>query len=52
MAGVIDAIRASFLGLGEVNWESFGLAALISILLFSFGYFYLKRSESEFADII
>lgn len=52
MAGVIDAIRASFLGLGEVNWESLGLAALISIALFAFGYLYLKRFESEFADII
>ncbi len=52
MAGVIDAIRASFLGLGEVNWESLGLAALISIALFVFGYLYLKRFESEFADII
>lgn len=52
MAGVIEAMRASFLGLGSVNWGSLGLAALIGVALFAFGYLYLKRFESEFADII
>lgn len=52
MAGVIDAMRASFLGSGDVNWESFGLAFVVSLFLFAFGYLYLRRFESEFADII
>ena len=52
MAGVIDSIRASFLGLGDVNWSSLGVASAISLLLFVVGYIYLRRFESEFADII
>ena len=52
MTGVIDSIRASFLGLGDVNWGSLGTALAISLSLFVIGYFYLKRFESEFADII
>lgn len=52
MTGVIDSIRASFLGLGDVNWGSLGIAFAISLFLFMFGYLYLRRFESEFADII
>ncbi|MEX2007808.1 MAG: ABC transporter permease [Candidatus Levyibacteriota bacterium] len=52
MTGVIDSIRASFLGLGDVNWGSLGTAFAISLFLFVFGYLYLRRFESEFADII
>lgn len=52
MTGVIDAMRASFLGLGNVNWESLGIALAVSILCFVVGYLYLKYEERSFADVI
>lgn len=52
MTGVIETMRAGFLGLGEVNWLLLGTSFVIGVLLLVVGYFYLYRSESEFADIV
>lgn len=52
MSGVIESMRAGFLGTGNVDWELLGLSALIALVLFAGGYVYLRRSEREFADII
>jgi len=52
MTGVIETMRAAFLGLGQVSWLTLGISLGISLILVFIGYFYLYRSESEFADVI
>jgi len=52
MTGVINAMRASFLGDSLINWPLTGLSVLVSIGLFIFGLYYFKGREKEFADII
>lgn len=52
MTGVINAMRASLLGLGTINWALTSLSALTAVVLFAFGLYYFKAKEREFADII
>jgi len=52
MAGVIETMRASLLGIGTINWQLLGSAAIISILSFVFGLIYFNKTERFFADII
>ncbi len=52
MTGVINAMRASLLGLGTINWLLTGVSVLSAGLLFVFGLYYFKAKEREFADII
>lgn len=52
MSGVIDTMRAGLFGTGNVNWLLFGAAALMSVILFAIGFFYFKKTEAKFADII
>lgn len=52
MTGVINAMRASFLGSGMINWKLTGISVIVSVLLFIIGLYYFKGREKEFADII
>lgn len=52
MTGVINAMRASLLGLGTINWPLTALSVLSATVLFVFGLYYFKAKEREFADII
>lgn len=52
MTGVINTMRASFLGSGTINWGLTSISAIVSVLLFIFGLYYFKGREKEFADII
>ena len=52
MTGVINAMRASFLGDNAINWSLTLLSVVVSVLLFAGGLYYFKGREKEFADII
>lgn len=52
MSGVIENMRASFLGVGSVDWGLLGVSTAIALALFVGGYIYLKHFEGEFADVI
>lgn len=51
MTGVIEAARASILGVHPIDLQLLGSAILISILMFIFGVLNFKRTERFFADI-
>lgn len=52
MTGVINAMRSSFLGAGEINWPLTALSVAVAIIMFVGGLYYFKGREKEFADII
>ena len=52
MAGVIEAYRDVALRGAWPDWNGFGLAAIMSVLVFAGGYSYFKRVEWQFADCI
>ena len=52
MTGVIETMRASLLGLGEVPWANLTLSILSAIILFVIGALYFRRRETEIADWI
>lgn len=53
MVGVIDGFRWAILG-GEVqmNWQGFALSLLVTISLLAVGFYYFRKVERAFADII
>lgn len=51
MTGIIEAARASITGAKPLDIELLGLSALISLLLFTIGIFYFRKTERFFADI-
>lgn len=52
MTGVIKAARAAILGNFPINWELLGISSLACFLIFIFGFWYFKRTEKYFADIV
>ncbi len=52
MTGVINAVRATFLSDGIINWPLTGLSIVVAVLMFVGGLYYFKGREKEFADII
>jgi len=52
MSGVIEAMRASLLGVGSINWQLLGISAAIAGLLFVVGLIYFNKTEKFFADTI
>lgn len=52
MTGVINAVRATFLGDGVINWPLTCLSVVVAIAMFIGGLYYFKGREKEFADII
>jgi lipopolysaccharide transport system permease protein len=52
MAGLIESYRAIALHGAWPEWGDLGIAAVISTVIFVGGYWYFKRVEWQFADII
>jgi lipopolysaccharide transport system permease protein len=54
MVGVIDGFRWAIIGGEEfqVNWQSFGISALLVSLILISGVIFFRRTERTFADII
>ncbi len=52
MAGVIDTARVSILGVGQINWLLLGISAISMVIYCLLGYFYFKKVERYFADVI
>ncbi len=52
MSGVIDAARAGILGTREIDWLLLGVSMLSMVFYCVVGYFYFKKVERYFADII
>ena len=51
MVGVIEGMRAAFLGTKPMPWDLIGLGSIVATFLLVFGAFYFKRMEKSFADI-
>ena len=52
MSGVIEAARAGILGTGAIDW-SLLLVSVVSMIFYCFiGFFYFKKVERYFADVI
>ncbi|MEM6630828.1 MAG: ABC transporter permease [Bacteroidota bacterium] len=51
MVGVIEGMRAAFLGTKEIPWDLIGIGGIVALILFIFGAFYFRRMEKSFADI-
>lgn len=52
MTGVIEIFKSSFLGTGELNWGTFTISIIASIVFLVFGLWYFLKTEKTFADII
>jgi len=52
MSGVIDAARAGILGTREIDWLLLGISAISMLVYCIIGYFYFKKVERYFADVI
>ena len=52
MAGVIDSARVGILGVGEMDWLLLGVSVLSMAVYCLIGYFYFKKTERYFADVI
>jgi lipopolysaccharide transport system permease protein len=52
MAAPLDAIRWSFLGVGEPNFFYLGYAFVVSLLIMWVGLIFFRSCEREFADVI
>ncbi|MBK8047623.1 MAG: ABC transporter permease [Anaerolineales bacterium] len=52
MAGIIEAYRSVILEATPPDYMALGLAAIVSVIAFVFGYSFFKRVEFRFADIV
>ena len=52
MVGLIDAFRATIAHGRAPDWGLLGISTIISVVLLAGSYFYFKRAERAFADII
>jgi lipopolysaccharide transport system permease protein len=52
MTGVIKAARAALLGNFPINWELLGISAATCFFLLVLGYYYFRKTEKYFADIV
>jgi len=52
MTGVIEAIRVTVAGTGNIDWLLLGLSALSAIIFFIIGLIYFRQTEAFFADIV
>lgn len=52
MAGVIDAARSGMLGTGQIDWALLGVSFVSMLVYTAAGYFYFKKVERYFADVI
>ncbi len=51
VVGVIEGMRAAFLGTKPMPWDLIAIGGIVSLVVFIFGAFYFKRMERHFADI-
>ena len=51
MVGVIEGMRAIFLGTRAFPWDWVWMGGAVSVVLFLFGCFYFRRVERHFADV-
>ena len=51
MVGVIEGMRAMFLGTRAFPWDWVATGGIVSVALFVFGCFYFRRVERHFADV-
>jgi len=51
MVGVIEGMRAAFLGTKAIPWDLIGIGGAVALFLFIFGAFYFRKMEKTFADI-
>jgi lipopolysaccharide transport system permease protein len=52
MAGIIDAYRQVIVKGTLPDWHTFGIAAIISVIVAVAGYAMFRRLEDQFADVI
>ncbi len=52
MTGVITVARNLILGSGVINWSFVGISVLSSIIIFTLGLAYFRKTERFFADVI
>lgn len=52
LMGVIDTVRDTLFGPGNLNWRGFSVSFLSSATIFCLGVLYFKKVESEIADLI
>lgn len=52
MSGIIDTARAGLLGTTEIDWLLLGVSAISMTVYCLIGYFYFKKTERYFADVI
>jgi lipopolysaccharide transport system permease protein len=52
MTGVIKAARSALFNDFPMNWPQLGISALACLLILLFGFYYFKKTEKYFADII
>jgi len=52
MAGIIEGYRRILLHGSAPDWPSLGVAALMTLAVFSLGFFYFKRVEFKLADVL
>ena len=52
LASLLEAMRHSLLGIGEVPWNYVALASLLAISAFVFGILSFRQMEERFADVI
>jgi lipopolysaccharide transport system permease protein len=52
MSGVVEGFRWSLLGIGEPAAGLLGISAAVAVALLASGFFYFRRMEQTFADVI
>ena len=52
MTGVIEAIRVTVAGVGNIDWLLLGLSAASAVVFFIIGLIYFRQTEAFFADIV
>lgn len=52
MVGVIDGFRWAILGNAEIYWAGFSLSILLTGTLLAGGFWYFRKTERSFADVI
>ena len=52
MAGIIEGYRRILIHQAVPDWPSLGVAAVISLVIFSLGFAYFKRVEFQLADVL
>jgi lipopolysaccharide transport system permease protein len=52
MSGVIDSARAGILGTRDIDWLLLGVSVISMVFYCVVGYFYFKKTERYFADVI